>query len=344
MANVAFVLNNHGKRLMPTKRLGKVRHLLKDGRAVIVKHQPFTIQLTYDSTTYVQELELCVDTGSQHVGVSLKSESCEYVAQQYDLLKDEKERHDDCRRYRRTRRNRLRYRAPRFNNRRASKKDGWLAPSLKNKADRHVDIVQRFCAVAPVSRVILEVGKFDTQVLAAVQEGKPIPRGEDYQHGEQYGIDTLREAVFQRDSYTCRICKRSTFKDGAILHAHHAYFWRGQHGNRLSELMTVCEKCHTSANHKPGGKLYGYDKPLPRYTGAAFMNSVRWYIYNSVKDAVGSVCKVQLTYGAVTKRKRLELELPKSHVNDAFSMGEFHPKKRAAEGHFIKRRRNNRCL
>jgi hypothetical protein len=342
MANTVFVISKHGERLMPTKCLGKVRHMLKDGRAVILKHQPFTIQLTYETSCYIQDVELCVDTGYQHIGISVKSESQEYVAQQYDLLNDEKKRHDECRKYRRTRRNRLRYRKPRFSNRKRQK--GWLAPSLNNKADRHIDIVKKFCAVAPVTKVILEVGQFDTQVLAAIQEGKPVPEGEDYQHGERYGIDTLREAVFQRDEYKCRICERSGIKDNAILHVHHVYFWRGQHGNRLSELMTVCEKCHTPANHKPGGKLYGYNEQLPEYNGAAFMNTVRWYIYNQVKGSIGNLCKVQLTYGSATKRKRLELELPKSHVNDAFSMGEFHPKKRVSEEHFVKRRRNNCVL
>lgn len=39
---------------MPTFRLGKVRRLLKDGKAKIVKHHPFTIQLLYDSKTNKQ--------------------------------------------------------------------------------------------------------------------------------------------------------------------------------------------------------------------------------------------------------------------------------------------------
>ena len=45
MSTCVCVLSNSGERLMPTFRLGKVRHLLKDGKAKIVKHHPFTIQL-----------------------------------------------------------------------------------------------------------------------------------------------------------------------------------------------------------------------------------------------------------------------------------------------------------
>lgn len=37
------VLSANGERLMPTENYGKVRHLLKDGRAVIAKRNPFTM-------------------------------------------------------------------------------------------------------------------------------------------------------------------------------------------------------------------------------------------------------------------------------------------------------------
>lgn len=38
MSTCVCVLSNSGERLMPTFRLGKVRRLLKDGKAKIVKH------------------------------------------------------------------------------------------------------------------------------------------------------------------------------------------------------------------------------------------------------------------------------------------------------------------
>lgn len=339
-----YVIGKNGERLMPTTRLGRVRHLLKEGKAHIIGRKPFTIQLDYESTTYTQEIELCVDTGAQHVGVSVKSESKEYDSIQFDLLPDEKERQDDCRKYRRTRRNRKRYRKARFDNRKRHAEVKWLAPSLANKADRHIDIIKNFVAVAPITDVYVELGQFDVQVLTAVQEGKPIPEGLDYQHGPTYGHDTLREAVFQRDKYTCRFCGRSALnpKDRAVLHAHHAYYWRGQHGDRIEELATCCEKCHTTANHQPSGKLWGFDEKLPRYVGAAFMNSVKWYIWEVLKRDLP--CDVHMTYGAVTKRSRIDLGLEKSHTNDAYAMGTFHPTVRANPIILRKRRRNNRIL
>lgn len=58
------------------------------------------------------------------------------------------------------------------------------------------------------------------------------------------------------------------------------------------------------------------------------MTSVRWIMLDEIKKAAPGV-QVSVTYGVTTKRKRQELHLPKSHVNDAFSMASFHPKKRS---------------
>ena len=335
-----YVLSKTGERLMPTVRYGRVRHLLKEGKAHIYAREPFTIQLDYETTAYIQDLELCVSPGSQHIGLSLKSEKREYERRQYDLLPDEKERHDDQRMHRRTRRNRLRYRAPRFNNR--QKPIGWFAPSIRNKEERHIDIIRRFIGSAPVERVYIGVATFDTQLLEALEAGQPIPEGADYQHGPRYGFATLREAVFYRDNYQCVYCGRSALKDNAILHVHHAYFWRGERNDRMAELATCCEKCNTSANHQPGGKLWGYDKPMRKYRGAAFMNIVRRHIYDELKNQLP--CEVIATYGAATKLSRSDLGLEKSHSNDAYAMGALHPQDRTTEQMFRKRRRNNRIL
>lgn len=334
------VIGKNGERLMPMTRFGKVKHMIRDGRAVKIKSKPFTIQLTYETTSYTQPIEACQDTGYLHVGYSVKSQKQEFVSEQRDLLLDEKKRHDDCRKYRRARRNHKRYRQPRFDDRKKAK--GCLAPSLQNKADRQIDMIVNTAKVMPITDVYVEVGEFDIQALKAIEMGRPLPECEDYQHGPRYQEQTLRSAVFSRDNHTCRICKRG-IKDGAILHAHHMYYWRGQHGNSVDELITVCEKCHTSKNHAKDGKLWGLDIKLPKLSGAAFMNTVRWYIYSQLKALLPDV-NVHLTYGAMTKAKRTEAKLEKSHTNDAYAMGQFHPVKRAETMYYQKRRRNNRCL
>ena len=77
MSTCVCVLSNSGERLMPTIRLGKVRRLLKDGKAKIIKHHPFTIQLLYDSKMNTQPIEICEDVGYNYIGISVKSQSHE---------------------------------------------------------------------------------------------------------------------------------------------------------------------------------------------------------------------------------------------------------------------------
>ena len=70
---VVYVIGKDGKRLMPTVRFGHVRKLLQERKARVYRRKPFTIQLKYDCTPHTQDLELCMDTGDHHIGVSLKS-------------------------------------------------------------------------------------------------------------------------------------------------------------------------------------------------------------------------------------------------------------------------------
>ena len=336
-----FVIAEDGTKLMPTTNVKKVRKLLRTRRAVICKHNPFTIKLKYQSTKYTQPIEFKEDAGYQNIGVSITSQKHEYVSETRVMLNNEVEKHNDCRKYRRARRNRLRYRKPRFDNRAIAK--GWLTPSLAHKKDLHIKIFEMYNEVCPITSVVIEVAQFDTQVLKAVQDGAPLPSGTDYQHGERYGYDTLREAVFARDGYTCIICKRNAIKDNIILRVHHLGFWRNDRTNRLSNLATVCTKCHTPKNHKPNGKLYGLSSISKTLKSAAFMNSVKYQIVSDIKKELPTL-SINVTYGTKTKRTRNDLNIIKSHANDAYCMGEYRPLHRAKTITYQKRRRNNRIL
>ncbi len=341
------VVDKNGHPLMPTNSY-RARYLKKSGRAVTYAYRPvYTIQMVdveFDpEKNMVQEIEVKCDTGYEHIGVSVCSEKHEYLHREYDLLTDENEKHNDSRKYRRTRRNRKRHRAARFRNRKGViVKDGF-APSIRNKRDRHIDIITSLCFVMPITDIHVEMGEFDTQALKAIEEGKPLPQGTDYQYGEQYGYLTLRAAVFSRDNHTCQCCGRNAFRDKAMLHEHHIGFWKGDRTNRMANLLTVCEQCHTPKNHKPGGKLYGLEPKLKGFKGATFMTSVRWNMVNKLKEALPGI-SVHITYGAATKQSRQQLRLRKTHANDAYAMGNFHPKHRSHLEHFKKRRRNNRVL
>lgn len=337
------VISASGKKLMPTNSY-RARKLLKSKRAVIHKYRPvFTIKLVDRIDGYTQPIEYKCDTGYQNIGISICSDTKEFVNEQRDLLKDETKRHSDSCKYRRTRRNRLRYRKARWNNRKGMISEDGFAPSIRNKRDVHVRLYEEYYKVFPITKAVFEMGQFDTQVLKAVEAGLPVPVGTDYQHGEQYGYATLREAVFARDDYTCICCGKSAIKDGVKLRIHHIGYLSGDRSNRMANLGSVCENCHTSKNHKSGGKLYNLKPKLKTFKGAAFMTMVRYSMVKKLKAATLDV-DIKVTYGAATKLARKDLNVKKTHSNDAYCMGKSHPKHRSDFKHYKKCRRNNRVL
>ena len=334
------VLSSTGRKLMPTSNY-RARKLLKKGRATIECYRPiFTIRLTGRKEGETQPIEYACDTGYQHVGVSIKSEKHEFVHAQYDMPSDETERHNDCRKYRRTRRNRKRYREVRFSSRSTKNKD--MAPSLRHRKQNQIRLFESFCKVMPITSATFEMGKFDTQLLQAIAEGKPLPEGKDYQRGSKYLYQTEREAVFSRDHYTCQVCGKSV-KDGVILHTHHIGFWKNYRSNRISNLLTVCSKCHTAKNHKPGGKLWGLELMSSNLASATYMSTVRWAMYRELVLNHPDV-DIRIQYGAKTAVTRKSRHLSKTHANDAYCIGSLHPKHRTAEAVYQKKRRNNRIL
>ena len=50
---LVYVLNRHGKPLMPCSP-ARARHLLKDGKAKVVRRDPFAIKLRFGSSGYTQ--------------------------------------------------------------------------------------------------------------------------------------------------------------------------------------------------------------------------------------------------------------------------------------------------
>ena len=195
-----------------------------------------------------------------------------------------------------------------------------------------------------ITGIVFEMGEFDTQKLKAIEEGRPAPVGVEYQQGEQYRFDDVRNAVFARDDHKCVCCGRG-IKDGAILHVHHLKYRSLGGTNRMRNLVTVCERCHTPANHQKGELLWELMKKykVKDFKGATYMTTVRWQMYEELKTVFPDT-EIHLTYGSRTKEARRQLGVRKSHINDAYCMGDFHPKHRSEHWLYTKKRRNNRIL
>ena len=301
--NRVFVLNMRGKPLMPcTQR--KARLLLKEGKAIIKKYNPFTIQLTYATGEAMQDCHVGVDTGSKHIGIAITSGDKVLYKAEVELRQDVKSNLDSKRIYRKNRRNRkTRYRQPRFLNRKRN--DKWLPPSLQSRISSTFHWIDTFCRLVPKHKLHIEVGKFDVAKMI-----NPEIKGVDYQQGQTYGFYDERYFVFTRDNYTCQVCGKSKDK---VLRTHHIIYRSNGGTDRVDNLITVCTDCHTSDNHKKGGILYKWQqehKKVKQYKEPPFMNILRRRIFDKYSNAI-------ITYGSETTPKRKEMMLDKTHYNDA---------------------------
>ena len=316
---MVYVLDTDGQPLMPTTRHGKVRRLLNSHLVKVVKRCPFTIQLLYQTTKETQPVSLGVDAGSKHIGLAATTDK-KVVYQEELVPRNDVVKLISARRIlRRSRRNRkTRYRKARFNNRVHSKHKGWLAPSVEVKIQEHITAIRRICQILPISEIHVETAEFDLQRLKAMEEGKPLPVGTDYQFGEQYDFYNTRQYVLHRDGYTCQCCGKHD--DNVKLHVHHIES-RQTGGNAPNNLITLCEHCH-KALHKGKLELPKGKKRGRSYRDAAFMGIMRKTLLERLRKEIN--VPVMGTYGYITKYWCEKAGLEKSHINDAICISK-HP-------------------
>lgn len=262
---MVYVINKQGQALMPTERFGKVRRLLKNSLAHVVCRIPFTIQL------------------------ELRNDIVDKLSTRREL--------------RRTRRSRLRYRKARFNNRVSSKRKGWLAPSVENKIQTHLTVVEKIHKFLPITNIVVETASFDIQKI-----NNPSISGVEYQQGEQLDFFNVREYVLFRDNHTCQHCKGKS-KD-KVLNVHHIES-RKTGGDSPNNLITLCETCH-KAYHR--GEFELNVKRGKSFRDSAFMGIMRWSFYDRLKNIYPNV---SMTFGYITKNTRITNNLPKEHYVDA---------------------------
>ena len=301
---MVYVLNINGQPIMPTENHAKVRVLLKQGKAKVIHRCPFTIQLIYETTNNTQPITLGVDSGSKHIGVSATTKDKVLYEADVKLRNDIVDLLSTRRELRSSKRNRkTRYRKARFLNRK--KKEGWLAPSIRQKIESHLTIVRKVHGILPISKIIVETASFDIQKIKNTDI-----QGEEYQQGYQLGFWNVREYVLWRDGHKCQCCKGKS-KD-SILNVHHIES-RKVGGDAPNNLITLCETCHTKY-HKGEIELPKTIKRGMKFNDATFMGIMRWTFYNKLKDIYQNV---HMTYGYITKNTRIENGLQKTHYIDA---------------------------
>ena len=308
----------------------KARMLQEQKKVKVIKRNPFTIQLLYATGETTQETNLGIDLGAKHIGIAITTGEKVLGKAEIELRQDVKGKLETKKIYRRSRRNRkTRYRRSKFKYKTkrvyvegkgkkkggyrkisvsftSNRPKGWSPPSIQSRIDNTFRWIDTFYSLLPNCKLHIEVGKFDVQKMM-----NPDIQGKEYQEGDTFGYHDVRYFVFARDHYTCQVCK----KKGGILQTHHIIYRSHGGSNAASNLITVCTNCHTYENHQEGNILWKWmveKKKTKRYKEGPFMNIFRRRVFDKYPEA-------HITYGSITTPKRKELQLEKTHYNDAIA-------------------------
>jgi 5-methylcytosine-specific restriction endonuclease McrA len=319
---MVYVLDKRKKPLMPCshKRAGQ---LLERGRARVHKRFPFTIRLVdrLKQDSVLQPLTLKIDPGSKTTGIALVREAgprAQVVAlieleHRGEAIKKKLKQRAAFRRRRRSAN--LRYRAPRFNNRR--RKKGWLPPSLQHRVDTTLSIVNKFRSLAPVPAIAQELVRFDTQRIE-----NPEISGREYQQGTLAGYE-VREYLFEKWSRKCVYCDAVHVP----LNLDHVIPRSNGGSDRASNLVPACIPCNQNKSAEDIQDFLAKDKSrLERILkqakkplkDAAAVHATRWALYGALQS-LG--LPVSAGTGGGTKWNRHRSFIPKTDALDAVCVG-----------------------
>ena len=308
---MVFVIDKRKTPLSPTSN-ANARKLLKQKRAVVHKVYPFVIRLK-ESKVNNNSFTIKLDPGATTTGVAIvDKEKCLFLMELIHRGKEIKKALLNRRGIRRSRRQRkTRYRKARFLNR--TRPDGWLAPSIKSRADNIINIVNKLSKYIPLSNVVIERVSFDTAMMT---HGKLY--GTEYQNGDLKDTK-LRSFIFNKYNNSCVYCGSNS-----DLEVEHILSKSKGGTNSTRNLTLSCRKCNEKKDNlslKEFGKLIGKDlshlEPSRTPKDAAIIQSARNYTI----EELAKLYKIETGEGWETSMNRKEVNLPKEHYYDALCVG-----------------------
>jgi 5-methylcytosine-specific restriction endonuclease McrA len=296
-----YVINKNGNPLMPCKP-AKAKHLLKAGKAKVIKRTPFTIKLLWDCEENTQEVVAGMDTGSKTIGCAATANGKVVYQSEVQIRQDVSKKMEQRRMYRRNRRSRkTRYRKARWQNRASMRKEGRLAPSIKSKVDSHLREKKFVESVLPVTLWKVETASFDIHKIS-----NPDVKRWDYQKGNQKDFYNVKAYVLHRDGYQCHKCKTKKGK----MHVHHVVFRSNGGTDSPENLIVLCSDCHDKL-HKGEFEIKGIRSKTKHATEVGIVKSQLEKQFGDFEE----------TFGYQTKFNREQiLKLPKTHYNDAVAI------------------------
>ena len=321
--DIAYVLDNQGNPLMPTKRLGRVRHLLREGKAEIACYKPFTIQLKYESTHFVQDLYVGIDPGRTNIGLAVVNGKGEvfYAANVTTrnreipkLMTDRAQHRQASRRGQRLARKRLAKRnntltefpngrklpgykdgnmpvkdiinkESRFNNRKRSARS--LTPTANQCVLTHINLVKHINKFMPIKSWTMEYNKF---AFMQLDDGSVL--GADFQNGTLKGYASVESYVFAMQGGRCALCGKPLDKNDC--HFHHIDPQSKGGSDRIYNISALCGSCHGQIHTNEACLAMKGERK--KYAGTSIINIVMPFIYEGLVQLFGDDNAVSYTH------------------------------------------------
>ena len=323
MTSYAFVLDADNKQLAPTKEQ-KAWFLIRKKRATLVSRYPMVIQLKKkipDQEICKDEIRCGIDDGGLHVGVALvqKCQTRNKVIFKgtIEQRNDVKHLMDVRRGFRRYHRDHKRYRPVRFDNRKSSKRKGRIAPSILQKRQATIRVINQLNKWVNITNYWLEDVAID---IRALTDGYKPYR---WQYQESNRLDeNIRKAVILRDGSQCMECGKSNCR----LEVHHIKPRRLKGSNTLGNLITLCTGCHQKTEgaeelymNRYFALLNSSDNKNLNYAQHVMIGK-KW-----LREQLSNLGMLHLTNGGDTANKRIDWGIAKSHSNDAICITDLRP-------------------
>lgn len=323
MITYAFVIDAEGKPLAPMKEQ-KAWYLVRKNKASLYSKYPLVVQLhrVIDIKDICKDEIRCgLDDGSIHVGIALvqKGKNTNKV-----LFKGTIEQRKDVKKLMKRRKGHRcyhrfykRYRKARFDNRSSSKRKGRIAPSILQKRQATMRVINQLNKWINISSYWLEDVSID---IRALTDGYKPYR---WQYQKTNRLDeNIRKAVILRDKCKCKECGKSNCR----LEVHHIKPRRLNGSNTLGNLITLCEKCHQKTEGKEElfmnkyfSMLNSSDNKNLNYASHVMIGKT-W-----LRKQLSELGILHLTNGGDTANKRIDWDIEKTHSNDAICITDLKP-------------------
>lgn len=343
-----YVWNADGSVLEPSTRHHHIQRLLDRGKAKLVSTFPWIVQLKYQiENPVVHEYVGATDPGRTNIGEALidVTDRCVVSLAKLetrnkdipDLMSKRADHRRTSRRGERLRRKRRSHKLGqlnkklendggrklasceeiipvkdiintevRFENRACS--EDWLSPTATQLVRSHLNMVERYRKLYPVTSWCLEWNKFSFMKL----DDNTI-FGLDYQNGKMKGFDSVEDYVYARQEGQCFMpgCQNK------IEHCHHVVP-RHEGGSDLPDnRVGLCHECHDRVHtSKATIPTDGFKK---QFGALSVLNQAIPFIYAGLVERFGAD-NVLVCSGSDTAEMRDKLELAKDHHLDALAV------------------------